>query len=124
MRIITLRNVLMTRVKLVLVCICWIFVIVWMFPFDGRIGIGTLLDAFGRRAAGEAAPCINEEELKFANQSHVVFTVKTTKRFHNDRIELILKTWRKGIESQVSRSSRAGLSRLFSTRVKFGHVKQ
>jgi len=41
------------------------------------------------------------------NQSDIILTVKTTRSLHIKRMELILKTWRKGFESQVSLSTRA-----------------
>jgi len=38
----------------------------------------------------------------FITVDDVCFTVKTSKRYHSDRVELILKTWFKKANGQVS----------------------
>jgi len=113
------RKVFGKLVKVVLVCICCVFMISWILPFIGPIRIGTLLHASARWSSGKPAltwpsTVPSKMELKFANQSDIVFTVKTSIGFHNDRVKLILETWRKDMESQVSHSTRVGLSKLFS----------
>jgi len=35
--------------------------------------------------------------------NNVVFTVKTSKRYHHNRLELVLKTWFQNVKKQVSR---------------------
>ena len=109
-------------VKVVLVCICCVFMTSWILPFIGPIRIGTFLHASARWAVGKPAltwpsTAPSKMELNFANQSEIVFTVKTSIGFHNDRMKLILETWRKDMESQVSHSTRVELSKLFSMKL-------
>jgi len=37
----------------------------------------------------------------------VIFTIKTTEKLHQSRLELVLKTWSKLVEKQVSKGKRA-----------------
>jgi len=87
---------------LVVITACSIMTI---FMFSRRIQVYNLnplkeFDSFQKQCFHVPSQQPRAENIR-TNSSSIVFTVKTSKRNHRTRLEIILMTWFKGIENQV-----------------------
>ena len=76
-----------------------------IFMFSRRIQVYDLnmlkeFDSFQKQCLQAASRQPRAENIR-TNSSSIVFTVRTCKRNHRTRLELILMTWFKGLEKQV-----------------------